>query len=110
MKDYVERREAKRLGLQTAVRVYPNSAGLPESFLTHSADLSAKGIFVRTEQSFLLGEWLYLEFEYPGENQTMRGLGRVVRTEEKTDGRPAGIALQFCALRRRVAERFQPWL
>ncbi|MBL8920291.1 MAG: TIGR02266 family protein [Myxococcaceae bacterium] len=68
-----------------------------EDFLAeYSVNLSAGGIFIRTDQPKAEGSIIYLQFSLKDGSRLIEGMGRVVRVNPAgVPGRVAGMGIEF---------------
>ncbi|MBI5067743.1 MAG: response regulator [Deltaproteobacteria bacterium] len=83
-----ERRKSARYPLVLAV-TWPE----PAPGKDHTEDLSATGLFIRTERVFTKGERIPVELSFPGLLERTRLTVEVVRRREPGHGTPAGLGV-----------------
>lgn len=83
-----ERRTSRRFPLVLAVQIPPGG-----SALEYTENLSAGGLFVRTERTFTVGERLALTISFPGVMDEVELEAQVVRRRGEGAEGPAGVAL-----------------
>lgn len=68
-----------------------------ENFLAeYSVNISAGGIFIRTEEPREEGSMIYLQFYLKGGEKLIEGLGQVVRVNPLAEyGKDAGMGVEF---------------
>ena len=90
------RRGHERVALNMLVQFRSENV---ESFMSdYAPNISVGGIFIQTDQRRTPGELLYFQFVSKEDGPLIEGLGRVVRVQEKSRDRPAGIGLEFVSL------------
>lgn len=85
-----ERRKSVRYPLVLAV-TWP----APAPGKDHTEDLSATGLFIRTERVFSRGERIPVELSFPGLLERTRLTVEVVRRREPGQGTPAGLGVSI---------------
>ncbi len=90
------KRASPRLGIQVPIEF----ASLKEFKAARSLDVSARGMFVRTNQVYPVGEELVVRFSLPGVGRPFRTVGRVTWSSptDTPQGLPAGMGVQFVDL------------
>lgn len=92
--DGADKRRFARTALSLLVQYRFNTF---EDFLAeYSVNLSAGGIFIRTDQPKDEGSIIYLQFSLKDGSRLIEGMGRVVRVNPPgTPGRVAGMGIEF---------------
>jgi len=87
------KRATPRLGIQVPVEYQ----SLKQFKGARSLDVSARGMFVRTNQVYPIGEDLLVRFNLPGVAHPFKAVGRVVWSSptDTPQGLPAGMGVQF---------------
>lgn len=70
-----------------------------DQFLSdYSHDISAGGMFIRTDKPKPEGSMLYFQFTTRKDGSVIEGLGKVVRSVSPGEGDPAGMGIEFVNL------------
>lgn len=87
------KRASPRLGIQVPVEF----ANLKDFKTARSLDVSARGMFLRTNQVYPVGEDVVLRFSLPGVARPFKAVGRVTWSSptDTPQGLPAGMGVQF---------------
>jgi type IV pilus assembly protein PilZ len=87
------KRASPRLGIQVPVEF----ANLKDFKAARSLDVSARGMFLRTNQVYPVGEDVVLRFSLPGVARPFKAVGRVTWSSptDTPQGLPAGMGVQF---------------
>jgi uncharacterized protein (TIGR02266 family) len=87
------KRASPRLGIQVPVEF----ANLKDFKSARSLDVSARGMFLRTNQVYPVGEDVVLRFSLPGVARPFKAVGRVTWSSptDTPQGLPAGMGVQF---------------
>lgn len=76
-----------------------------------SADVSEGGVFIESDLLFEMGDIVKVEFSLPGETESIKVKGRVVRINkekvEKGDDLTAGMGLRFIDLDNKSEEKIK---
>jgi type IV pilus assembly protein PilZ len=90
------KRGSPRLGIQLNVEF----ASVKEFRTARSLDVSSRGMFVRTNQVYPVGEDVLLRFSLPGVARPFKALGRIMWSSatDTPQGLPAGMGIQFTDL------------
>src|SRR5512143_3181805 len=102
-----ESRHQKRTDLETEVRL--RSHTLADFIREHSRDISAGGVFVRSDEPMAKHTLVKLEIAFNGE-EPIRAVGRVVWVQPPgNESKPAGMGIKFIKIeeahRARIAGR-----
>jgi CheY-like chemotaxis protein/Tfp pilus assembly protein PilZ len=84
----VDRRKSARYPLVLAVS-WAGAGGRPD----HTEDLSASGLFIRTDRALAAGERVPVELSFPGLLERLDLVVEVVRRREAGPQRPAGLGV-----------------
>lgn len=91
-----DRRRFPRVRLNLLVQFRVDSY---DQFLKEYAlDLSAGGMFVRTDEPRPEGAMIYFQFMVRGGQSIIQGLGKVVHVSPAGGQRPAGMGIEFVSL------------
>jgi len=87
------KRASPRLGIQVPVEF----ANLKDFKTARSLDVSARGMFLRTNQVYPVGDDVVLRFSLPGVARPFKAVGRVTWSSptDTPQGLPAGMGVQF---------------
>ncbi|GAC1343871.1 MAG: hypothetical protein NVSMB23_18160 [Myxococcales bacterium] len=103
-------RSTQRIAAKLRVR-FQTSAALKEEI---SVNISAGGMFIRTDNPPPLREMVKVAIELPGEAEPIEAhaqvVHRVTREEGRLTGRPAGAGVQFVEADDRFREALDAWL
>jgi uncharacterized protein (TIGR02266 family) len=90
------KRGSPRLGIQLNVEF----ASVKDFRAARSLDVSSRGMFVRTNQVYPVGEDVLLRFSLPGVARPFKALGRIMWSSatDTPQGLPAGMGIQFTDL------------
>jgi len=90
------KRASPRLGVQVPVEF----VSLKDFKAARSLDVSARGMFLRTNQIYSVGEEVLVRFSLPGVARPFKAVGRVTWSSptDTPQGLPAGMGIQFVDL------------
>jgi CheY-like chemotaxis protein len=99
-----------RVPLKAVIRFRVRTGKDEKIAMCQTEDVSATGVFVRTELAPLPGAEVRFELSFPGHREPIRGTAEVVR---RITGRPdsvPGLGLRFLLLDGDGTDRLQQWL
>lgn len=101
---------APRVSTRIMARLQARIGAGDRQDLCQTADLSATGMFVRTDERYPLGTSMSFQLLLPGEREAVAGTAEVVRHAAAGDGREEGIGLRFLELRAGGEARLRAFL